>query len=314
MVQLLNANFARLFKSKLFRICAGAILVLALIEAIVNGVDSRPRWMPLYPEITLFSTSGVFLLFTSAVLVGSFVGSEHGGALRNKIITGQKRSSIFLANTITCSAAVAILHLVFLATVLLAGVFGGGEYLLSFGEIALYELLQLTSLIEAGVIFSVVSLLIPHKFSGAVCSLVISLFLFGINSFMPSLLMQKKYTDMSYFKGYPMCLVDKTGISEENQTQIRILETIQDITPFGQQTQIQDSFYNAFYHEYFIILDEHFPETDIGYTKIPIPVETALFSLGTAAAATFIGTLVFRKKDLRRKNVTAFKREFRQAF
>ena len=299
MTRLLNANFARLFKSWLFRICAGAIFVLALIEAIVNGVNSRPQWMPLYPELTLFNTSGVFLLFTSAVLVGSFVSLEHGGALRNKIITGQKRSSIFLANTITCSAAVAILHLLFLATVLLAGVFGGGEYLLSFGEIALHELLQLASLIEAGVIFSAISLFIPHKFSGAVFSLVISLLLFGINIFLPSLLMSKKYSNMSYFENYPMFFVDKTDISEEEQTQIRILEAIQDITPFGQQTQIQDSFYNAFYHEFNIILSDHFPETNIGgYRKIPIPVETALFSLGTAAAATFIGMLVFRKKDI----------------
>ena len=292
MTRLLNANFARLFKGKLFYVCAAAAFVFGLIETMLNKAIMVMNNLIVPPEGALFKDSGLFFLVLTAVFVGIFVGAEHDGALRNKIIVGQKRSAILLAYSITCSAAIAMIHLLFIATVLISGLICGGEFLLSFGEIALCELLQLASLVEMSVIFSAIALLRQQKFGGAVASLVILLVLFALNHFTPVYLNAIKYSYEGYFSDIPIMRVEEKNLSAGELAQITFAECFQDISPFGQQTQIKESFYNAYYSQYELI-------TAGGYTKVPIPVEIAPFALGAIAATTAVGVLVFRKKDIK---------------
>ncbi len=292
MSKLLNANFSRLFKGKIFYICAAAAFVFGLIETILNKGTIRMGDWVVHPEGALFKGSGFFFIVLTAVLVGIFVGAEHDGALRNKIIVGQKRSAILLAYSITCSAAIAMIHLLFIATVLISGLIRGGEFLLSFGEIALCELLQLLSLIELCVLFSAISLLNTHKFSGTIISLLMVFAFLAISSIISPLISSLKYSYESYFADAPIYLVEDENITTEDKIQTAILESIQDITPFGQQHQIQESFYNAYYLQYEEMTSDN-------YTKVPIPVEIAPFALGAIAAATAVGVLVFRKKDIK---------------
>ncbi len=289
MTRLLNANFARLFKSKLFYICAGTTFAFALIEAIKCALESVSR-SP-HPEEPLFDSSGALLLFCETLLVGIFVGAEHDGALRNKIISGKSRTEIFLANIITCSAAAAMLQFIFMAAALLTGLICGGKFILSFGETALCGLLQLASLIEASVIFSAISLLNQNKFGGTVLSLVVLLALFAYNLIMPKFLDPLKYSSEHAYGSIPMARIEKQNIPEDKIMQIRLMDSVQDVTPFGQQTQIKESFYNAFYRKSGIYDDDD-------YTKVPIPVEILPYSLGMIAVTTAVGTLVFRKRDI----------------
>lgn len=292
MTRLLNANFARLFSGRLFKICAAAAVVPALIESITHAFDINTRVVfPLNPEAALFKSSGYYLLAITAVLVGLFVGAEHGGALRNKIIVGHKRIIIFLANTITCSAAVAIIHFLYVVTILLSGLIFGGKFSLSFSEIALCELLQLASLLEMCVIFSTVSLLIRQKFGGAIVSLVIILVMIALNSSI-NYFCHQKYSYQGFFQDIPMLLEKRQDISDKELAHIAICESIQDINPFGQQQQIKESFYNEYYRKYRIMGNKD-------YAIIPIPAEIALYSLGTVAVTTAVGVLVFRKKNIK---------------
>lgn len=292
MTRLLNANFARLFKGKLFYVCAAAAFVFGLIETMLNKAIMVMNDLIVPPEGALFKTSGIFFLVLTAVFVGIFVGAEHDGALRNKIIVGQKRSAILLAYSITCSAAIAMIHLLFIATVLISGLIRGGGFFLAFGEIALCELLQLASLVEMSVIFSAIALLRQQKFGGAVASLVILLVLFALNHFTPVYLNAIKYSYEGYFSDIPIMRVEEKNLSAGELAQITFAECFQDISPFGQQTQIKESFYNAYYSQYELI-------TAGGYTKVPIPVEIAPFALGAIAATTAVGVLVSRKKDIK---------------
>lgn len=296
MTRLLNANFARLFKGKLFWICAGAAVVLALTETIVNANKIKMGDLTVHPEAALFKTSGLFLLVITAILAGIFVGAEHGGALRNKIISGQKRVCVFLANAITCSAAIAMIHFLFVATVLLSGLILGGKFSLSFGEIALCEILQLASLFEMSVIFSAISLLRQQKIGGALVSFVTLLVLFALN-FLFSV-NAIKYSQESLYDNIPMERVERQNLSAGEQARLTFFESIQDINPFGQQTQIKESFYNAYYEQFY---SEHFAQyvNGCGFTKIPIPTEIAFYSLGTIAVTTAVGALVFRKIDIK---------------
>lgn len=292
MSKLLNANFSRLFKGKIFYICAAAAFVFGLIETMLNKAIMVMNDLIVPPEGALFKNSSVFFLVLTAVFVGIFVGAEHDGALRNKIIVGQKRSAILLAYSITCSAAIAMIHLLFIATVLISGLICGGEFLLSFGEIALCELLQLLSFVEMCVLFSAIALLHKQKLGGAIISLMMIFAFLVINIAFSSLLDNLKYSYGDYYNDYPIHLVENENISTEEKVQIAIYESIQDITPFGQQDQIKESFYNAYYSRHELIISK-------GYTKVPIPVEIAPFALGAIAATMAVGVLVFRKKDIK---------------
>lgn len=294
MTRLLNANFARLFKGKLFWLCAAVSFVFALVEVfssatfpLSNGVMSA--------EKPLFNASGFFFLILAAVFSGIFVGTEHGGALRNKIIVGQKRINIFLASSITCSAAVAIFQFLFAVTILLSGLVLGRKFSFSFGETALYELLQLVSLVEASVLCSAISLLIPRKFGGALASLLVLMVLFALNF---TLSTYSRYSQEGIFDGTPMTRVEKQNLSDKEKTLIAFCEGFQDINPIGQQKQIKESYFNKLYYPSFLEYQK-ISADDWDYTEIHIPAEIALFALGTIAVSTIVGTLVFRKKDLR---------------
>lgn len=292
MSKLLNANFSRLFKGKIFYICAAAAFVFGLIETLLNKAIMVINDLIVPPEGALFKNSGAFFLVLTAVFVGIFVGAEHEGALRNKVIVGQKRSAILLAYSITCSAAIAMIHLLFIATVLISGLIRGGEFLLSFGEIAICELLQLASLVEMCVLFSVIALLRSQKYSGAIISLVLVFGFLALNTIISSFLSPLKYSYESIYADIPMYQVEEENISSNEQIKIAVYEGIQDITPLGQQEQIKKSYYNAFYSKNELIIKD-------GYTKVPIPVEIAPFALGAIAATTAVGVLVFRKKDIK---------------
>ena len=133
------------------------------------------------------------------------------------------------------------------AAVFILGFFLGGEPALSFGELAVYELLQLVSLVEVCVLFSVIALLCRHKFGGVIISLVMVFAFFAYSAATDSILNSKKYSYEFIYAGVTMESVEKEDVSQSEQMQIAVLESVRDITLTGQQQQIADSFYNVFY-------------------------------------------------------------------
>lgn len=290
MIKLLNANLSRLFKGKLFYICALSAVAFALIDAISNALN--PIEHDILAEKPLFSESGIFLLILTVVFSGIFVGAEHDGALRNKIIAGKRRFEILLAQIISCTAATVLFQIVFVVTVILIGTITGGKFLFSFRETVLYELLQLISLIEASVLFTIIPLIIQHKSKGAVVSLLVLVLLFVLNPTPP------RYSFEAFYQGIPMSQSEKQNISDDEKLWIEICGCIQNINPFGQQKQIKESYCNRLYYPAYTEYQKFSADNDV-YTEIPVPVEITLFATGTIVAMTAVGVLVFRKKDIK---------------
>ena len=119
------------------------------------------------------------------------------------------------------------------AAVFILGFFLGGEPALSFGELAVYELLQLVSLVEVCVLFSVIALLCRHKFGGAIISLVMVFAFFAYSAATDSILNSKKYSYEFIYAGVTMESVEKEDVSQSEQMQIAVLESVRDITPTG---------------------------------------------------------------------------------
>ncbi len=270
MTRLLNANFARLFKGKLFWICAAAAVVLGAMEIIPHVAnmteDSRPEWY-------LFNASGFFLMIMTAIFVGLFVGEEYGGTLRNMIIVGQKRSAIYFSNLIICLFGVSVFHLLYWGSILAAGVIFGCKITVSSGVIAVYELLQLSSLLGMCAVFTAITLLIPKKIAGALACLILIVGLYFVNTLVFSRLID---LDAIY--------LSDIGITSAELAERNFLYFLRNILPFGQEEQISVGFNGEL---------QSFSATE------PVPFKIALCSLGEIAAATAVGVIVFRKMDVK---------------
>lgn len=298
MTRLLNANFARLFRSKLFWICAAASVALGLIEVIPKAKNLIGMGYPINPEQYLISPgnfmSWAIMLIITAIFVGIFVGAEHGGVLRNKIIAGQRRGSVYMANLLTCISGVLIFQILFVATVLLTGIIMGGEFILSFETIAVYELLQFVSLIGICALFTAIAMLIPQKLAGAIAALVLVVGFYIIDICVDGALyplLEEDYVlDEDTGK---ITMIERTDYTDEERLQLNVLTFLKNTNPLGQDSIIRrnygDTYFNTLYR-----LSGH-ADREIP----PVPTEVIPYSLGMIAASAAVGILVFRKKDLR---------------
>lgn len=110
MRNLLRANFSRLWKSRIFLIMVLFMIGLSLF-VVWNQYDEMKAYNvvvtmdePLFLSMTLFGIVG-------AVFVSLFVGVEYSdGTIRNKLVAGQERAAIYLANYIVCAAGLVIAY------------------------------------------------------------------------------------------------------------------------------------------------------------------------------------------------------------
>lgn len=117
MHKLLNANTFRLFHSKWFWLCLGGMLAMS-VAFIIMQYTAMDYEVPLSRVIFLpMSFYGV----TTAALISLFVGEDFSdGFIRNKIIAGRSRYSIFASNLVICWLACVVIYLIvilFTATV-----------------------------------------------------------------------------------------------------------------------------------------------------------------------------------------------------
>lgn len=282
MTRLLNANFARLFKGKLFWICEGAAVSLGLIEVFthIKNPTNNPEFV-FRPEVWLFNMSGFVLLIITAILVGFFVGGEHGGVLRNKIIVGKNRASIYLADLFACCIGVLIIHALFVITIFAAGIICGGQVFLKAEEILLFELLRVASLLSMCAFFTTLSMLIPKKLAGAVAALVaIFAFFFISNSVSVNLLKINQK-------------IEEGTASSSDIVEREVLSITQDVLPFGQHDRLRTVLHSLISNR----------ERELaGYEMInetSIPVEIAPSALFVFVLTTAVGVLIFRRKDIK---------------
>jgi len=109
MRRLLSADIIRLFRSKWFWVCLGGMLAMSMAFVIMQytAVDYT---VPLSRVIFLPMS---FYGMTTAALISMFVGEDFSdGFVRNKIVSGRSRYSIFASNLVVSALACIIVYLV----------------------------------------------------------------------------------------------------------------------------------------------------------------------------------------------------------
>lgn len=286
MSKLLRSNFARLWKSRIFWLGMLFATGLSALLVIVRSEDIK-RYSEIYANQDasyrnadgLIFLGGLYLIFAAAVFIGVFVGTEYSdGTLRNKLIIGHSRSSIYISNLIVCTTAGIIMHLTYIITTILLGNLLLEDSTLTFKKILLLTLMGTAAMIAASSLLVMISMLIHSKSAGAVAILIAAIVMF-----MATVTIADRLSAPEYYEGYSYIDEDtgeKIDVEREKNTHYptgtkrKVYEFLNDFLPTSQ-------LYKA------ASLDSSKPDIALIYDGIILLITTTA------------GIAVFRRKNLK---------------
>lgn len=284
MRNLLSANFQRLKKSGMFW------GTMALSFAYGCGVVCiRYRDAIRYGEhIALDSVLFLYALlagFVSAVFTALFFGSEYSdGTIRNKLIAGKSRLSIYL-NTLVTSFIVSVLaSCAYIVAVLALGIPLLEAPVTSVGEMLLNFLGSLTMEAAFCAIYTAVTMNCSKKAVSAVCCILLVLAMFLGSAYIQNMLAAPEFRVNYLVDEYGQLMTDQEGnlmlgepepnphyLHEEAR---RAYEFAADLIPSGQS------------YKYCAVDTSH-------------PFRLVLCALGEVVLFTGGGAAIFKRKDLK---------------
>ncbi len=276
MNKLLRANFSRLGKSRSFWIGMAVMLAFSLGYCL-----QQYRYNTLYHQeygldTVLFApyiVTGILI----AVFCSIFIGKEYGnGTIRNKLVVGHSRSSVYLANFITVTAAGLLMNLVYTATACALGIPLLGS-LKSAGTIVLIFLLSgLLLTVALSAVFSMLALLNQNPAFVALFSTLGIFLALILAGYMYSRMQAPEFIEpySLTIDGVVQAMEPEPNPNYLNDTQRSYYQFVMDLLPTGQAIQIAGM-------------------------DVPHPERMPLFSALIIAAANIAGVYFFRRKDLK---------------
>lgn len=275
MNKLLSANFFRLKKNKCFWLSTGFMFVVGLAIPLLRYGDMKQSGYINNLDNGFFMCAllvGIIL----AVFCGLFIGTEHNdGTIRNKIVVGQKRETIYLSNMITCSIIAITICIVFFISYLSVGIPLLGFFVADMKMIVLMVITVLILSVTFSSVFTLVAMLSQNKAIIAVACILLS-FAFLFAGVMFNRMLDSPQTVPAYSIGENG---EQTVQEMENPkyldgTKREIVQFFYDVIPGGQA--IQCSAMEA-----------------VNLTRLPI------YSLVIIVLTTGAGVWIFKKKDLK---------------
>ena len=126
-----------------------------------------------------FFGCALFIGIVMAVFCSLFIGTEYSeGTIRNKIIIGQKRGTVYLSNFITCSLVSVVMCMAFFIPYLCIGIPLLGFFEMDIKIVLLFAVTVLMTAIVFSSIFTLISMLNNNKaVTAVICILTAFLFL-----------------------------------------------------------------------------------------------------------------------------------------
>lgn len=303
MRKLLSANFFSMISSKRFWLSAALFAVMPIAVDVDLYQMQVGDWNPTIDGSLLSFVPVLFLLLPA--LCGLFINTDyHDGTIRNKLTVGRSRASVYLANFITVFLAGLFLAAV---NVLLTWLIGLGIPMEDWREVCG----QLLMLVLVFLSLTSLSVLLASLVTNRV-ALILCVFL-SLSLMFSSMIINDLLTNPEMIDDYggiafttledgtvTQQITDKDGnvIAPEdiprvpNPRYVReplrsILRTYNHIQPGGQMMEVMQGGY---------------PDRTSEGEQIIVPVpywQTALYALGVTLAATALGLLLFRRKDLK---------------
>ena len=175
MSKLLRANFARLWKNKIFK---GEIIFMIFSGIIAAlGAFAQYKIHLAYEQIItldkVFYGYSLLIGILTAILSSLFFGTEYSdGTMRNKVICGHRKINIYFSNLITLIIATLILCAAYLVTITVVGTPLVGFVTQSCKDILLKLLGSIALVIAFSSIFTLISIVCVDKTVSAVISVL----------------------------------------------------------------------------------------------------------------------------------------------
>lgn len=278
MSKLLSANFIRLWKERVFLIAIAGVFTLgAVIPISIKIAEIR---LGVFNSIDpVFGQFAMFIGIVLAIFCSFFVGKEYSdGTIRNKIICGKKRTDIYLANFITCTAVSLMLCIAFFLPYLGIGIPLLGSFHME-KEIVFWLFLTVIFLsIAFASIYNLIAMLSTSKaVTASVCILLAFLFLY-MGFQLKGMLNQPEIIDGTAY--------DENGVAYQEVEDFPNPEYLQ-----GGERQVVRFLCN--------LIPGGQVAQCVGRGSVGELSELPVYSLGVILITTGVGVFVFRKKDLK---------------
>lgn len=276
MRKLLRANFSRLLHDRTFRLLTALTVFFGVFMTVVNAINVHREGAVWVMDFRLLNCAILCPILTS-VLAALFVGSDYsGGTLRNKLIAGHRRGNLYLANLITCCCAGIILIIAFVIPQGALGLLLGEQIQSAPAKLLMYVALSLVLMFAFMALFTLIAMLCQNKsHTVAGCILLVFVLLF-LGVYITSALNEPEYlAGYSYTEnGVTVEEPETKNPNYVSGTKRQVYEFMQDFTPGGQMLQISDM-------------------------DAEEPAMLALYDGIILLAVTGVGTVFFRRKDLK---------------
>lgn len=280
MKNLLSAEFLRLFKNKLYWFLSAASFVFGAIIQINVYLGARVSAIDPKIDMGLFAV-GMVIGFVAAIFVSLFVGTEYSnGTLRNKMINGKSRTSIYFSKYIVCCAAMVAFFAFYYAGSLIFGFILCKEFMSKASALIIIALVLCLESFSYVAVFLAVAMNCGKKSATAVISLVAAMLMFFTAVATSSALQKPEFYGEYFYMNEAGEIVSDPETPNPNYlrgTKRKIYEFINDANPTGQCVQLSGA------------IDE-----DGSVCKKEFPI----YSCGLILIGTAVGMIIFKKKDI----------------
>lgn len=242
MIKLLRSDFHRLFRSKLFYLGIIAVAV-SVGSALINNIYYMGVMEDLQLPLDNLLFRGTSVIgFAITVFTCFFVGTEYSdGTMRNKLIVGNSRMTIYISHFITTTVAALIMMVVGSFTMLALATFWMGWFVASAAILVPQILCCLLAVVAINAFILMFAILIPSRTICVVVCLVIMMIMVNV---LPTLLMDKLLNEptipeMSYTddNGIVQIIPEKPNPNYVGGTKRIIMQFCYDMIPTTQMCQ-----------------------------------------------------------------------------
>lgn len=192
MCKLLSANFMRLKKDKFFWIGMAFMFAAGVFFPVMRYADMKQTGTINNIDNGFFGCA-LFIGIIMAVFCSLFIGTEYSdGTMRNKIVIGHKRASIYLANFITSAIVSIAMSIMFFLPYLCIGVPMLGFFEMDIKLVLLFSLAALMLAVAFSSIFTLVSMLSHNKAITAIICILLAFLLLFAGAWMNEMLSEPK--------------------------------------------------------------------------------------------------------------------------
>lgn len=277
MTKLLNADFSRLWKNKVFWLGVATMVIWPVLVLIVTYRTSLA--VPNHSHVLdgFFFQYGPVIGGFVAIFTSLFLGTDYSdGTIRNKITVGHLRYSIYLSNLIVSAVASILMNAAWILTMITVGTSLFGWFSSSITSILMYLCVTIFMILAFAAIFTFIAMLNQSKANSAVVALLVFLAIL----FLASYLNNRLHEPEMYSPG----IVISSGTVELSEP------TRNPNYVYGSKRKLFEFFVD------FLPTGQGILMSYMGATHL---VLMPLYSLVITVMMTITGMLCFRRKDLK---------------